>query len=219
MLSNAQKPKALAAAAKNASFSSSSGLIATPQRADAVEDVQSASDESFSFPTVLELGHITRGAVKTRKAQGPFDTLDQNKENDSSDDNDSRVRKKLLEARCLRAARELGLEKRVANLRSFSDFGGIQNFSKELILCLSKAAETHEDRCSSFKIKLVPFCQTFDIDLDEALLQYLQSLCASTTASDSSIQEAASGKLCLPSKKCKVHPDKMPYKTPLEFCM
>lgn len=159
----------------------------------AVKSKQCSTDPASSFPTVLELGHIKRGAVKSRSMPSTIDALvDHSKENDTLDY--AQVREKLQDAKCLRAARELGLKKSITSLRSFCDFGGMQNFSKELVASISTASKTHEERCSSFKNKLGPFCQKFDIDFDESLLKYLQGLCASTTATESTIQEAASGK-------------------------
>jgi hypothetical protein len=114
--------------------------------------------------------------------------------------NESRLRDKLLHARSLKAARELGLERRVAPLRSFASFGGMQNFAKELVRSMSLSAQSHLERCATFSGELQPFCERFSINFDSAILQYVEELCSSTIASEKSIQEAASGELMTVSK-------------------
>lgn len=190
--STSRKVKVLTASCNNNDTSRTAGVAGTPQR-KVLKSMQSTQFTAPSFPTVLELDHIKRGAVKSRFTPTSVDTLAQSGEGDGSCDSDTCVRQKLHDARCLEAARELGLGKAVAKLRSFSEFGGTQKFSEELVRSLSTACKSHDERCSTLSQKLVPFCQTFDVNFDECLLQYLEGLCSSTTATELTIQEAASG--------------------------
>lgn len=167
--------------------SSSASSLAEPLQSNR------SANMSYAFPTVLELGHIKRGALKSGSIP---DGVDSCKEPDVLDTTESQVRQKLLDARCLRAARDLGLEQHVANLRLFAGFGGMQNFAKELVRCLSKSTESHDCRYSIFQQKLSPFCKAFGINFDESLLQYLKGLCTSTATTASSIEEAASVARC-----------------------
>lgn len=112
---------------------------------------------------------------------------------DSEDAKEDRVREKLLNARCLEAARNLGLGKGAADLESFSVSGGMQSFANELVRFLSAAAKSHDERCSVFAEKYKPFCEKFSIHFNESLLHYLKGLCRSTNTTAESIQECASG--------------------------
>ena len=157
--------------------------------------IQSSQDTVTAFPTVLEMGHIKRGAMKSRPVSSSIQNVKHvtGTGDDAEDAKEDRVREKLLQARCLEAARKLGLEKQAASLRSFSAFGGMQNFAKELVRSLSASADSHEDRCSIFTNKFKPFCDAFGIGFNESLLQYLRGLCGSTNTTAGSIQECASG--------------------------
>ena len=112
---------------------------------------------------------------------------------DAEDAKEDRVREKLLNARCLEAARNLGLGQGAAELRSFSVSGGMQSFANELVRFLSASAQNHDKRCSVFAEKYKPFCEKFSIDFNESLLHYLKGLCLSTNTTAQSIQECASG--------------------------
>jgi len=151
------------------------------------------------YPTVLEMGHFKRGAMKSQPVSRSTQNVKRvtNTGDDKEDVKEDRVREKLLHGRALEAARALGLEKRAASLRSFSAFGGMHNFSKELVSCLSTSAKSHEDRCSIFANKFKPFCEAFAIDFNESLLTYVQKLCRSTSTTALTIQECASGEQCL----------------------
>jgi len=132
--------------------------------------------------------------MKARPLSSSLETIKNVSGDDGEEAKEGRVREKLQDAICLALARELGMERRVADLRSFASFGGLQNFAKELVRSLSSGAKGHDDRRSVFTQNLKPFCGVFDISFDESLLLYLKDICESTNVSILTIQESASGK-------------------------
>jgi hypothetical protein len=180
----------------NGDTSFSSVASASPHQKYLASDgaARAIYDSKQPIPTVLELGRMKAGAVKSRQPSTSVQNIKRVTEDDNDDGHEDRVRDKLLHARCLKAAREFGLTKKTACLRSFSRFAGMQNFAIEVVRSMSvSAGDHHKERLSSFTEKLKPFCARFDIDYDEALLEYTKQLCGSTNASASTIKESASG--------------------------
>mgnify|MGYP005843013703 CR=1 FL=1 len=168
---------------------SSSPVVHENSNNDAVDN-----ETNLPVPTVLERGRIKGGATKARQMSRSLHKLKRATGEDCEEVSETFLRGKLMHALCLKAARELGLERRVAKLRSFSDFGSIQNFAKELVRSLSMSFGNHHERAEMFSKDFKSFCEHFDVDFDKALLEYTQQLCSSTIASERTIQEAASGK-------------------------
>lgn len=176
------------------SFASSS---TPPNRAKTARNGTSAQEGSFPVPTVLEMGHIKGGALKSRPISHSMQNVKRVTGEDAEEASEIRLREKLLHARCLKAARQLGLEKKVASLQTFSEFDGIQSFTRELVRSLSLSVQNHLERTKIFSEELQLFCDRFDVDFDGALLAYSNELCSSTVASEETIQEAASGEFYL----------------------
>lgn len=180
----------------NADSSASSfiSLPASPRTPGALPQPRTPLELVTSFPTVLTMGQIKRGAMKSvpvsssirhvKRATGTGD--------DTEEVREDRVREKLFNAKCLEAARCLGLSKKAADLKSFSTSGGMQIFSNELVQFLSASATNHDERCSIFAEKYKPFCERFSIDFNMSLLHYVKDLCRSTNTTSKTIQECAS---------------------------
>ncbi|CAB9502935.1 expressed unknown protein [Seminavis robusta] len=188
--------------ASNADTSFNSVSIATPQRRSVSTPATSTSKEC-AFPTVLELGKMSRGPLKSSHLTTKDISSKANACGEDSTKDVVQVRDKLIHATCLSAARRLGLDNRVTSLKSFEDFGGTQNVATELVRFLSASSRDHDCRSAVFQEKLKPFCETFAIDFDESLLEYVKSLCASKTATQESVQEAASVAQCCTSVPIK----------------
>mmetsp|Transcript_14378 Transcript_14378/g.25749 ORF Transcript_14378/g.25749 Transcript_14378/m.25749 type:complete len:311 (-) Transcript_14378:1581-2513(-) len=182
------------------SFSSSVSSSAFPVAKNRSCDMRNIVDTNCVVPTILEMAHIKRGAAKSRLAIVDHISVGGD---DGEEIKEGRIREKLLHAECLQAARELGLAHGVATLRSFSKFGGMQNFSKALVRSMSACAGSHETRQVIFAEKLKPFCERFNISFDESLIDCVKDLCSGTNASISTIQESASVAQCCSSVSMK----------------
>lgn len=178
------------------SFNSACGTPTAPARY-ASPAAPGTNNSSFFFPTVLEMTQMSKGAIKSVRPNTPGSKRIASRENtlaDAESVGDVQVRHKLLHATCLKASRELGLEISVTSLRSFREFGGTKRVATELVRCLSISSKDHEERSSVFQQKIKPFCESFAVDFDGSLLQYVKGLCGSKVATQESIIEAASGK-------------------------
>ncbi|GKY93137.1 hypothetical protein MPSEU_000281700 [Mayamaea pseudoterrestris] len=135
-------------------------------------------------PTLLQLGVLGRGAIKTR--------INKLVPADPRYDNDICVENKLREARCLHRARLAGLDKKTSSLRSLAANGGPQFVALQLVSLLSTAANGHANRFEYMSTYLRPFCDEFNIDYDSALQKYITGRCGGTNASKNAISESAS---------------------------
>jgi hypothetical protein len=173
---------------------SSACATPAPQPLRSSHPVSSTNKGNFSFPTVLELTQLSKGAMKSTLQPGckVVKTKDDSS-GDGEETKDEQVRQKLLHATCLKASRELGLDNSVTNLRMFLDSGGTHRIAIELVRHLSTSYISHDERSSAIQRIMKPFCEAFMVDFDKSLLQYVKNLCASKAATQESIVEAASG--------------------------
>ena len=141
--------------------------------------------------TILRLGGLSSGASKSVvRTIGKWSTADEIDE--------ECVELKLVAARCLHRARELGLPTNSLHLREFESTGCLEDCAQALVQSISQnASENHEQRFSvlrgNFKTN---FCDEFGCSLDDALLTYIRRLCKGANVSSRNIQEAASVSLC-----------------------
>ena len=156
------------------------------------------SDDQQPNPTVLELGHMKRGAARSGQIQSlSVDTIDEN---------DEIVEMKLEMARWLKLARSLGLRRELISLHNFVDQGGARFAAKELIRLYSSSAKSHDERYNSLINMVKTFCDVSRCGYDEALIEYSNELCRGKNTNPRSIEEVASIARCciFPTSKCKI---------------
>jgi hypothetical protein len=151
-------------------------------------------DDSRPNPSLLELGRLKGGATKSRRG-----VLVGAEEDHLYEDNEDCVGEKLRDAKCLKQALFLGLVKKTSTLRTFSSSGGAQFIAKELVRSFSTSAMDHATRFEYFSQKVAPFCETFGVSYDKALLESTLELCSGKNVSERAIQESSSIARCCSS--------------------
>lgn len=161
-----------------------------------------------SIPTVLELGFLKGGAVKSklrsipsRRSGDAASFLD-----DEADDSEESVEIKLRNAKLLQKARELGLAKDIVSLRDYLKLGGTERVAKDLVRIYSQAVTGHEERYLVLSTKVKPFCDAAAIDYDQILVDYNEDLCDSKRTSARALVESSSIARCCfaPIVRCKI---------------
>jgi hypothetical protein len=162
----------------------------------------SAARKERAMPTVLELGRMKGGAMVS-----VLPSLRSSRRSEEEDDDvDTTVSVKLLHAKQLKQARNLGLDKRGVSLRNYNQYGGAARVAKELVQLFSYRVEEHEVRLSFLTEDVKSFCISSDVSYDDSIFSYASDRCKSKTASDSVITEVSSLSRCCDSNasKCKV---------------
>ena len=146
-------------------------------------------------PTILELGKLKGGAVKSHQLV---------RSNDVDDDDCDDIEVKLRHAKVLQKARGLGVDG--ADLRHFVRKGGAVYLARELVRLFSRNATSHESRFEIFQTKIRPFCDESDVCFDEVLVAHGDEVCESKHMSQSMLMEASSLARCCvkDSMKCKI---------------
>jgi hypothetical protein len=149
-----------------------------------------------SIPTILELSALQRGLGNA--TSGGLESYDCG--------DDECVQEKLLHAKCLLVARNLGLTRDITSLRDFSSNGGSQYIAKELVRHFSSSATTHEVRMEVLKERVLPFCEQYSVKFDQAVHDCAVGLCGGSNFSVESIEECCSIARCCSSPiiKCEI---------------
>lgn len=150
------------------------------------------------IPTILELGALRRRAT--------FYSAHADDDESHDTENEDCVEDKLVEARCLREARALGIVREVTSLRDFKQKGGAQYVAKELVRLLSESLPSHDARVEVFAEKLTPFCESFAVSEDIAMLDCTVNLCHGKSVSARAIDESCSIARCCSSAtaRCRI---------------
>lgn len=186
---------------------SSDGSATSEQRRSS-EFASSLPVNQHPTPTVLELGFLKGGAMKStlrslpkRKSGDAAPLLD-----DGMDESEESVEIKLQHARHLEKARKLGLPWSVVTLHQYLRFGGTERIAKELVRIHSSSSSNHEERYLALTSKVKPFCDESGVDYDQMLMKYNSDLCGSKHAGANAILESSSVARCCvdPLVKCEV---------------
>ena len=155
------------------------------------------------MPTVLELGRLKGGAIVSLL---PSIRSSRGSDNENDDEVDPTVAVKLVHAKQLKEARELGLSREEVCLRSYAYYGGASQMAKELVRIFSSRAEEHEARLSNLTQFVKSFCVNSNVSYDDAIFSYASGRCSNNMASEAAITEASSLSRCCEStaSKCKV---------------
>jgi hypothetical protein len=156
--------------------------------------------EGQCVPTILELSLLKKGSA-IRK----FSSSDCIEYDDYYEERDDCVRDKLREAICLRDVRNLGLDSKQITLRHFERKGGVQIVAKELVSFYSASASCHDERAQVFTEKLVPFCKTHSVSMDQAMFDCTIELCRGKNISENAIAECCSIARCCTSVIVRCH--------------
>ena len=192
---------------KTVSSVSSEGTAPSEQRRS-TESVSSLLVNQHPTPTLLELGFLKRGAMKStlrslpkRKSGDAPLLLD-----DGIGEGEESVEIKLRHARHLEKARELGLPWSVVTLHQYMRFGGTERIATELVRIHSSSSSNHEERYVALTSKVKPFCDESGVDYDQILLKYNSDLCDSKRTSAKTILESSSVARCCvdPLVKCEI---------------
>lgn len=200
-----RSPRNNSANASNFSASGDANDLITPSAFVKGGQISSPSKENFDddrpIPTVLELGRLKGGATKLK-----LSAFANNSDRDQTyEDNEGCVEEKLKQALCIRSARIHGLNRKVVTLQTFSHQGGALFVAKELVLFFSRSAQNHDSRLEDFSKKVKPFCQSFGVDYDKALLECTVALCRGKDVPVQAIEESSSIARCCSSVIIKCH--------------
>jgi len=151
------------------------------------------------YPTLMEGGALKTGAVK-RLAKRQVSTSDE-----TYDDTEACVEIKMLAAKCLLAARKVGLPHSSFVLRQWSEDHDAKAITRTIIRLTSEEADDHDMRQELLNKKVLPFCQEFLVPFDDMLLADATALCRSKRIAPSVIEEAASLARCCtsPVPRCR----------------
>jgi hypothetical protein len=151
-------------------------------------------------PTLLELGRLKGGAVKSRIL---INTVHSN--NDQDDDCDD-IHVKLFQAQLLQRAQTMGLDYTQVSLRQFVKLGGALHLALELVRWKSRQAKSHDERLEALQGDVQSFCKESNLCFDEVLLSYGQEICNCKHMSQSMLMEASSLARCcsMDHSKCKL---------------
>ena len=139
------------------------------------------TDGFCCVPTILQLGALTRGAGKLRL--GSLSTREE-----TTDRLGEFVEEKLRHARCLRSARNAGLNRKTISLKDFSERGGFSFVAQQLIsIAVTQGIETPSAFIST---SVKPFCLEFGVDFDDILLEWVADRCGGKQPSARGITES-----------------------------
>lgn len=140
-------------------------------------------------PTILQLGQLSSGAMKLKRESHLF-KLGAKVDEDYMELEDC-VEDKLREAKCLFRARQIGFPKSKVKLGDFQKKGGALTCAKHLIRVVCVASSSVEECRSSLFETVLPFCRSFDVDFDSALIQASQQLCIGKASTAQNIKDAS----------------------------
>ncbi|CAJ1953406.1 unnamed protein product [Cylindrotheca closterium] len=179
------------------SFSSVKSIVPS-QQSEKVPTDERLEGEQTPAPTLLEFSTMRRGAQKARaRRYSSIDTIDESEDC---------VESKLVAARCLKHARELGLEKKLITLRTYSSCGGAQFIAKDLVRLFSQSARDNKQRGEMLSSQFQWFCLESSANADKAIKQYTKDLCGGNMTTKRAVDESASlSQCCMATKtKCEV---------------
>ncbi|KAI2500113.1 hypothetical protein MHU86_14380 [Fragilaria crotonensis] len=185
-------------------FVDASPRISSPRNTDASISFRSGDSTSCPpskkktnfeqpVPTILELGKLKGGAIKSHR-------LALHEDDDDCED----IEVKLRHAQLLCKAGDLGLA--TGDLRHFVRRGGAMFLARELVQLFSRKATTPESRIELLQSKVMPFCVESEVSFDEVLVCYGEEICESKQMSLSMVSEASSLARCCvgDSAKCRI---------------
>lgn len=149
------------------------------------------------IPTALELGALQGGAIHCN--------LRANADEAHEAENEDCVEEKLVEAKCLREARNLGMGREFVLLRDFQQNGGAQHVAQELVRLLPASSATHHVRVQKFTEILTPFCERFAVSDEKAMLDCTAVLCRRKNVSARAIEESCSIARCCSTVTGRCH--------------